>query len=202
MNTRLTCAVVSLSWGTRPMTEVRATTLPGVLEIAPKRFGDDRGFFSETWRQDQFDNVGLNLAFVQDNHSFSAAKGVLRGLHYQLAPRAQDKLVRVVRGAIFDVAVDIRASSPTFGQWVGVELSHGKWNQLLVPKGFAHGFVTLIECTEVLYKVTDYYAPKQDRSIRYDDPAIGIKWPVPLDSIQLSAKDRAAPLLANAEIFE
>jgi len=184
------------------MTEVRETSLPGVFEMAPKRFHDDRGFFSETWRQDQFDNIGLNLAFVQDNHSYSAAKGVLRGLHFQLPPRAQDKLVRVVRGAIFDVAVDIRASSPTFGKWVGVELSAEKWNQLLVPKGFAHGFVTLAEDTEVVYKVTDYYAPKRDRSIRYDDPQIGIEWPLPADTIQLSAKDRAAPLFTNAEVFE
>lgn len=183
------------------MVEIRRTALPEVLEVVPKRFGDDRGFFSETYRQSQFEEFGVDLQFVQDNHSYSAAKGVLRGLHYQLPPRAQDKLVRVVKGAIFDVAVDIRKGSPTFGQWVGVEISAEKWNQLLVPKGFAHGFVTLVEDTEVIYKVTDYYAPEQDRSIRYDDPAIGIAWPVPAGDVQLSAKDRDAALLKDADIF-
>ena len=139
---------------------------------------------------------------MQDNHSLSRAAGVLRGLHYQLPPFAQDKLVRVVRGAIFDVAVDIRKNSPTFGRWLGLEVSAEKWNQILVPRGFAHGFVTLVPNTEVVYKVTERYAPEYDRSIRFDDPAIGIDWPVPAAGITLSDKDRGAPLLADAQIFE
>lgn len=183
------------------MSEIRPTGLDGVLEIIPARFGDARGFFSETYNAARLAKAGIDLTFVQDNHSLSARRGVLRGLHYQLPPRAQDKLVRVVHGAIFDVAVDIRKGSPTFAQWVGVELSAEKWNQLLVPKGFAHGFVTLTENTEVVYKVTDYYSPEQDRSIRYDDPDIAIDWPVPDGELQLSDKDMAAPRLVNAEVF-
>lgn len=183
------------------MSEIRPTSLDGVLEIVPVRFGDARGFFSETYNASRLAKAGIDLAFVQDNHSLSARRGVLRGLHYQLPPHAQDKLVRVVRGAIFDVAVDIRKGSPTFAKWVGVELSAEKWNQLLVPKGFAHGFVTLTENTEVVYKVTDYYSPEQDRSIRYDDPDIAINWPVTDGELQLSDKDMAAPRLLNAEVF-
>lgn len=183
------------------MLDVRQLGLEGVLEIVPKRFGDDRGFFSETYNALSFTQAGLDLAFVQDNHSLSAAKGVLRGLHYQLPPKAQDKLVRVVRGSILDVAVDIRKGSPTFAKWVALEVSAQKWNQILVPKGFAHGFMTLEENTEVVYKVTDYYSPEHDRSIRFDDPQIGIEWPIPAGQIQLSDKDRAAPNLADAETF-
>jgi dTDP-4-dehydrorhamnose 3,5-epimerase len=183
------------------MSEIRPTRLEGVLEIVPARFGDARGFFSETYNAARLAGAGIDLTFVQDNHSLSARRGVLRGLHYQLAPRAQDKLVRVVRGAVFDVAVDIRRDSPTFAQWVGVELSAEKWNQLLVPKGFAHGFVTLTENTEVVYKVTDYYSPEQDRSIRYDDPDIAIDWPIAAGDLQLSDKDRAAAWLAEADVF-
>lgn len=183
------------------MIEIRPLALPDVLEIIPPKFGDDRGFFSETYNTDKFTAAGIDLVFVQDNHSYSAAKGVLRGLHYQLPPRAQDKLVRVVKGAIFDVAVDIRRSSPTFGQWVGLEVSAAKWNQILVPKGFAHGFVTLEPNTEVVYKVTDLYAPECDRNIRFDDFEIGIDWPVDLSSIQLSAKDAAAPKFGFVEVF-
>lgn len=183
------------------MSEIRPTALDGVLEIVPARFGDARGFFSETYNAARLAESGVDLAFVQDNHSLSARRGVLRGLHYQLPPRAQDKLVRVVRGAIFDVAVDIRRGSPTFARWVGVELSAEKWNQLLVPKGFAHGFVTLTENTEVVYKVTDYYSPAHDRSIRYDDPEIAIDWPVAAGDVQLSDKDRAAVPLARADVF-
>ena len=181
--------------------EVRSLGLDGVLEILPRKFGDDRGFFSETYNAKSFADAGIDLTFIQDNHSFSAAKGVVRGLHYQLPPRAQDKLVRVVRGAILDVAVDIRRSSPTFGKWVSLEVSAEKWNQILIPKGFAHGFVTLTDNTEVIYTVTDIYSPEHDRCIRFDDPAIGIEWPLPATGAQLSEKDQKAPLLANAETF-
>lgn len=180
---------------------VRRLELDGLLEITPRKFGDDRGFFSETYNAKSFAEAGIDLTFVQDNHSFSAAKGVVRGLHYQLPPFAQDKLVRVTRGAILDVAVDIRKSSPTFGKWVALEVSAEKWNQILVPKGFAHGFMTLVENTEVIYKVTNYYSPEHDRSIRFDDPAIGIDWPLPSSGVQLSDKDRKAPLFADAEVF-
>ncbi|MEJ5018698.1 dTDP-4-dehydrorhamnose 3,5-epimerase [Ochrobactrum vermis] len=182
--------------------EVRSLGLDGVFEIIPRKFSDDRGFFSETYNSAALEDAGINLQFVQDNQSYSAAKGVLRGLHYQTAPRAQDKLVRVIRGAIIDVAVDIRKSSPTFGKWVSLEVSAEKWNQILVPKGFAHGFVTLTEGTEVIYKVTDYYSPEHDRSIRFDDPAIGIKWPVFESELQLSEKDRKASNFADADVFE
>ncbi|OYR22979.1 dTDP-4-dehydrorhamnose 3,5-epimerase [Brucella thiophenivorans] len=181
--------------------EVRALGLDGVYEIIPRKFGDDRGFFSETYKVNALAEAGIELNFVQDNHSYSAAKGVVRGLHYQLPPFAQDKLVRVIRGAILDVAVDIRKNSPTFGKWVSLEVSAKYWNQILVPKGFAHGFITLTEETEVIYKVTDYYAPEHDRSVRFDDPAIGIEWPLPSSGVQLSDKDQKAPLLADAEVF-
>lgn len=181
---------------------VRRLELDGLLEIIPRKFGDDRGFFSETYKVKALLEAGIDLNFVQDNHSYSAAKGVVRGLHYQLPPLAQDKLVRVTRGAILDVAVDIRRSSSTFGKWVALEVSAEKWNQILVPKGFAHGFITLVENTEVIYKVTDYYSPEHDRSIRFDDPAIGINWPIPATGVQLSDKDEKAPLLANADVFD
>jgi dTDP-4-dehydrorhamnose 3,5-epimerase len=181
---------------------MKSLGLEGVLEIIPRRFADDRGFFSETYNAETFAAAGVKLAFVQDNHSYSSAKGVLRGLHYQLPPRAQDKLVRVVKGAILDVAVDIRGSSPDFGKWVAIEISAEKWNQILVPKGFAHAFVTLTEDTEVVYKVTDTYSREHDRSIRFDDPDIGIDWPLPVEMLRLSEKDRNAPLLKAAEIFD
>lgn len=184
------------------MLEVKPLVLKDVLEITPRRFGDARGFFSETYNAERFAAAGVDMVFVQDNHSYSAPAGVLRGLHYQLAPRAQDKLVRVVRGAILDVAVDIRRGSPEFGRFVALEVSAEKGNQILVPKGFAHGFVTLVADTEVIYKVTDFYSPGHDRSIRFDDPAIGIDWPVAALAVTLSDKDRAAPLLADAEVFE
>jgi dTDP-4-dehydrorhamnose 3,5-epimerase len=184
------------------MLTVTPLSLYEVLEITPRRFGDERGFFCETYNLERFTQAGIDLVFVQDNHSYSAAAGVLRGLHYQLPPRAQDKLVRVVRGAILDVAVDIRRGSPTFGEWVSLEVSAEKGNQILVPKGFAHGFVTLVDHTEVIYKVTDVYSPERDRSIRFDDPAIGIDWPLMAASLTLSEKDKAAPLLRDAEIFE
>ncbi|KAA3451017.1 dTDP-4-dehydrorhamnose 3,5-epimerase [Mesorhizobium sp. SARCC-RB16n] len=183
------------------MLEVRSLGIDGVLEIVPKRHGDARGFFMETYNAERFSQAGIDLTFVQDNHSYSAAAGVLRGLHYQLAPRAQDKLLRVIRGSIFDIAVDIRRASKTFGKWVGLEVSAEKGNQILVPKGFAHGFVTLVPDTEVLYKVTDTYSPEHDRSIRFDDPAIGIEWPSLAGGFQLSDKDLKAPMLAAAEVF-
>ena len=184
------------------MTEIRQLGLDGVYEIVPKKFGDDRGFFSETYNAKVLREAGIDLTFVQDNQSYSAAKGVLRGLHYQLAPMAQDKLVRVIKGAILDVAVDIRKSSPTFGKWVSLEVSAEKWNQILVPKGCAHGFVTLVPDTEVIYKVTELYSPAHDRSIRFDDPQIGIDWPLAAAELQLSAKDTAAPLMAAADLFD
>ena len=184
------------------MIEVRELELAGVYEITPQRFGDDRGFFSETYSAPGLAAAGIDMTFVQDNHSLSRKAGVLRGLHYQLPPFAQGKLVRVISGAILDVAVDIRKSSPTFGRWLALEVSAKRWNQILVPKGFAHGFVTLIPDTEVIYKVTERYAPECDRSIRFYDPAIGIDWRVSAADVTLSDKDRNAPLLADAEIFE
>lgn len=182
------------------MVEIRPTELVDVLEITPRRMGDDRGFFSEVWNRATWANAGLTLDFVQDNHSASG-KGVLRGLHYQLEPFAQAKLVRVSRGAIFDVAVDIRRSSPTFGRWVGRTLSASTWNQLLVPAGFAHGFLSLEDGTEVQYKVTAPYSAAHDRSLAADDPALGIVWPMDRADWVRSAKDVAAPLLAQAEQF-
>lgn len=179
--------------------EVRRLELDGLLEIRPKRFSDGRGFFSEVWREDRMAEAGIDARFVQDNHSFSTARGVLRGLHFQQPPAAQDKLVRVSRGAIFDVAVDIRRGSPTFGKWAGLAISAAEWNQLFVPRGFAHGFVTLEEDTEVLYKVTAPYSPEHERAVRFDDPAIGIDWPVEPGALILSDKDRSAPPLAEVE---
>ena len=179
--------------------EVRPLELDGLLEIRPRRFGDERGFFSEVWRDDWLDELGLGVRFVQDNHSYSKSRGVLRGLHFQSSPAAQDKLIRVARGSIFDVALDIRAGSPTFGRWAGVVLSAGEWNQLFIPKGFAHGFVTLDDETEVLYKVSDLYSPAHDRAIYFDDPAVGIAWPVDPASITVSEKDRTAPMLAEID---
>lgn len=184
------------------MVEVRTFGLGGILEILPKKHGDNRGFFSETYNAASLKAAGVDLVFVQDNHSYSAAAGVLRGLHYQLPPFAQDKLVRVTRGAILDVVVDIRRSSPTFGQWEALEVSADRWNQILVPKGFAHGFVTLVPDTEVLYKVTELYSKDHDRSLRFNDPAIGVEWPSFEAGYILSDKDKAAPLLADADLFE
>lgn len=178
--------------------EVRDIGL-GVKEIRSPRFGDERGFFSEVWNAATWEAAGLALNFVQDNHSLSRSRGVLRGLHFQAPPSAQEKLVRVTRGAVFDVAVDIRESSPTYGKWVAVTLSADDWNQLLVPEGFAHGFVTLQPDTEVQYKVTAPYSASHDRAIRWDDPAIGVQWPLNPDELTLSDKDRAAPLLADLE---
>ncbi|MBB3611598.1 dTDP-4-dehydrorhamnose 3,5-epimerase [Rhizobium sp. BK602] len=176
------------------------TAIPDVKIIEPTVFADDRGFFLESFNQAKFEAaIGRSAAFVQDNHSRSG-KGVLRGLHYQLAPRAQAKLVRVVVGEVYDVAVDIRRSSPTFGQWVGVFLSEDNKRQLWIPEGFAHGFLTLSERVEFLYKTTDYYVPDCDRGIRFDDPAIGIDWNT-ADALTLSPKDQKLPALHDAELF-
>ena len=179
--------------------DVRALDIDGLFEILPPRFGDDRGFFSEVWRKDLLADAGIDVLFVQDNHSYSKARGVLRGLHYQLPPAAQDKLVRVTSGSVFDVAVDLRQGSPTFGRWEGLVLSAKEWNQLFLPKGFAHGFLTLEEDCEVLYKVTAPYSPEHDRAIRFDDPSIGIDWPISADALTLSDKDRSAPFLRDAD---
>lgn len=177
------------------------TAITDVKIIEPKVFGDERGFFYESFSQRLFDEaVGYHVDFVQDNHSRSA-RGVLRGLHYQLPPYAQGKLVRCTVGEVFDVAVDIRRSSPTFGQWVGVYLSAENKRQLWIPAGFAHGFVTLSEHAEFLYKTTQYYAPSHDRGILWNDPAIGIAWP-DAGALQLSGKDQVQPLLAAAELFD
>jgi dTDP-4-dehydrorhamnose 3,5-epimerase len=154
------------------------TRLPEVLILEPRVFGDSRGFFTESWNEPRFNQaVGESVRFVQDNHSRSA-KGVLRGLHFQRAPHAQGKLVRCVAGRVFDVAVDLRAGSPRFGQWVGVELSADNHRQLWIPPGFGHGFYVLSEWAEVVYKATDYYAPEWDRTLRWDDPMVGIAWPL------------------------
>lgn len=179
------------------MLSVEATAIPAVKIVTPKKFGDHRGFFSETWSRKAFFEAGLDLDFVQDNQSLSAPVGTLRGLHFQSPPFAQDKLVRVTRGRILDVAVDIRAASPTFGKHVAVELSAENWKQLLVPVGFAHGFVTLEPDTEVLYKVTAPYAPQNDHGLAFDDPALGIDWRLPLSGLTLSDKDRKHPRLAE-----
>jgi len=173
------------------------TAIPDVLLVEPKVFGDARGFFYESFNQQAFDDaLGRHVTFVQDNHSRST-KGVLRGLHYQADPHAQGKLVRVVLGAVFDVAVDIRRDSPTFGRWVGAELSEENQRQLWLPPGMAHGFLVLSESADFLYKATDYYAPQAEHSIRWDDPSLGIAWPLGGEAPRLSAKDAAAPRLAR-----
>jgi len=178
--------------------EFTKTNLDGVVIVEPTVFGDHRGWFMETYNESVFLKAGINVKFVQDNQSLSAAKGTLRGLHYQLNPKAQTKLVRCTKGAIFDVAVDIRKESPTFGDWFGIELTAQNKKQLLVPKGFAHGFMTLTENVEVQYKVDELYAPECDRGIIWNDPVIGIKWPMDIKPI-LSGKDEKAPLLKDAE---
>ena len=178
---------------------VISTAIPEVLVIEPKVFGDARGFFYESFNQKAFNQAtGLNLSFVQDNHS-SSAKGVLRGLHYQIQ-QPQGKLVRVVRGTVFDVAVDIRKGRPTFGQWVGIELSEDNHKQHWIPAGFAHGFLVTSESAEFLYKTTDYYAPEHEHCITWDDPAIGIQWPIDQQP-SLSAKDQQGLALRDAETF-
>jgi dTDP-4-dehydrorhamnose 3,5-epimerase len=174
------------------------TCLNGVIVIEPTVYGDHRGWFMETYNSSKFNEAGIYLDFIQDNHSFSAKKGTLRGLHYQLNPKAQAKLVRCTKGSIYDVTVDIRKGSPTYGKWFGIELSAENNKQLLVSKGFAHGFMTLTEDVEVQYKVDELYGPDYDRSIIWNDPQINIVWPINITPV-LSEKDERAPLLKDAE---
>jgi dTDP-4-dehydrorhamnose reductase/dTDP-4-dehydrorhamnose 3,5-epimerase len=173
------------------------TKLEGVYIIEPKVFGDHRGWFMESYSKIKFKKNGIDIDFVQDNHSLSAKKGTIRGLHFQINPIAQTKLVRCTKGRILDVAVDIRKGSPTYKQWISVELSEENKKQLLIPKGFAHGFLTLTDNVEVQYKVDEYYSQEHDRSIRYDDPDIGIDWGI--DNPILSEKDLKAPLLKDSD---
>ncbi len=176
---------------------VRDTALAGVKVVHAKKHGDHRGFFSEVYNRRALAEAGVEIEFVQDNHSLSAEKGTVRGLHFQAPPFAQDKLVRVVRGSVFDVAVDLRKGSATYGEHVSVVLSAEAWNQLLVPIGFAHGFMTLEADTEVVYKVSDYYAPDHDYGLLWNDPALGIRWPIAEEEAILSDKDRVQPRLSE-----
>ncbi|HLL88787.1 MAG TPA: dTDP-4-dehydrorhamnose 3,5-epimerase [Tepidisphaeraceae bacterium] len=176
--------------------------IPDVKLVRPDKFGDSRGFFSETYSRKALAAAGfLDVEFVQDNQSLSAEVGCVRGLHFQTPPMAQAKLVRVVRGAILDVAVDLRRSSPTFGRHVAVRVSAAEWNQIFVPEGFAHGFCTLEPDTEVIYKVTTYYSPQHDKGLRWDDPAMGIDWPVTAEVAKLSDKDKKHPTLAELPAY-
>ncbi|MEE8170268.1 MAG: dTDP-4-dehydrorhamnose 3,5-epimerase [Phycisphaerae bacterium] len=177
--------------------QITPAAIPDVKLITPRRFEDPRGFFSETFSRPAFEQAGLTLDFVQDNHSYSAPRGVVRGLHYQIQPFAQDKLVRVVRGSIFDVAVDLRKGSATFGKHVSATLSAAEWNQILVPIGFAHGFCTLEPDTEVIYKVTGPYSKAHERGIAWNDADLGIAWPIASAGALLSDKDRANPSFAD-----
>lgn len=176
---------------------IEPTAIPEVKIVSPNKHGDHRGFFSEVYNAQAWAQAGLDYAFVQDNHSYSAEKGVIRGLHFQLEPFGQTKLVRVAKGRILDVAVDLRRGSPTFGRHVAVELSAANWRQLLAPVGFAHGFCTLEPDCEVLYKVTNLYSPAHDRGLAFDDPALGIDWGIDLADAILSDKDRKHPKLAD-----
>jgi dTDP-4-dehydrorhamnose 3,5-epimerase len=177
--------------------QIDDTALSGVKVLTPRRYGDARGWFMESWNREGLRAGGLDLDFVQDNHSLSLEPGTVRGLHFQRPPRAQAKLVRVVAGAIWDVAVDARAGSPAYGRWVGVELSADNGRQLLVPAGFLHGFVTRAPRTEVVYKCTDVYAPECDGAVAWDDPDLGIDWGIAPGAAVLSDKDRAAPRWAD-----
>lgn len=180
--------------------KITKTKLDGVVIIEPDVFGDNRGFFMESWNKKKMEEVGLFFNFVQDNHSKSTVRGTLRGIHFQKGDKAQAKLVRCVKGAVFDVAVDLRKNSPTFKQWVGVELSEENKKQLLIPRGFGHGFVTLTDDVEFLYKADNYYAPEADAGIRWNDPDIGIEWGV--ENPILSEKDKKNPFLKDCkELF-
>ena len=177
--------------------KVEKTSVLNVLTVIPQRFGDERGFFCESYSKRRFEEIGLSFDFVQDNYSISAKAGTVRGLHFQAPPHAQTKLVRCGRGRLLDVAVDIRIGSPTYGHWTSVEMSFENGVQLLIPKGFLHGFVTLEPDTEIIYKCDDYYAPDCDGAVRFDDADIGIDWGIDLAQAILSDKDRAAPLLKD-----
>lgn len=174
--------------------DVETLAIPDIRVIRARKFGDARGFFSETYNKQAFAEAGITLDFVQDNHSYSRAAGTVRGLHYQSTPFAQDKLVRVVSGRILDVAVDIRKSSPTFGRWVATEISADAWSQILVPIGFAHGFCTLEPDTQIIYKATNYYSLPHDLGIRWNDPDLKIDWPFAEGEVELSEKDKMQPL--------
>ena len=173
--------------------DIKATALPDVKVITPARYGDHRGFFCEVYNRRALAEAGIDIEFVQDNHSYSAQRGTLRGLHFQRPPAAQTKLLRVLRGAVVDVAVDCRQGSPTFGEHVMVELSAAAGNQILSPKGFAHATLTMAPDTEITYKVDAYYAPNRDLGVRFDDPDLAIAWPIPADQLVLSDKDRNLP---------
>lgn len=177
--------------------QVEKTKLDGVVILTPRRFGDNRGFFSEVYNKEAYARNGVGVEFVQDNHSLSRDVGTVRGLHFQSPPHAQDKLVRVGAGRVIDVAVDIRKGSPTYGDWVAVELSAEAGNQLFIPKGFLHGFATLEPDSELLYKCSDFYAPDCDGAVRFDDPDLGIDWGIDLSAAILSDKDARAPLLKD-----
>lgn len=176
--------------------KIEAYVLPGLYVLEPRRFGDDRGFFAETWSRRVLQEAGIDADFVQDNHSLSRRTGTVRGLHFQSAPHAQAKLVRCGRGRLFDVAVDLRKGSPTYGQWAGIELSAENGKQLFIPAGFGHGFATREADTEIVYKCSDYYAPECDGGIRWNDPDIGIDWGID-EATGISDKDAKAPLLAD-----
>jgi dTDP-4-dehydrorhamnose 3,5-epimerase len=176
--------------------QIRSLDIEAVKIITPAKHGDHRGFFSETYNKAALAEAGITIDFAQDNQSLSAQKGTMRGLHFQTPPFAQAKLLRVVRGAVFDVAVDLRRGSPSYGRHVSAVLSAEAWNQILVPAGFAHGFMTLAPDTEVIYKVSNYYAPECDKGLLWNDPALGIDWPLPAGGAVLSDKDTKQPLLA------
>ena len=180
---------------------VTPLAIPEVLIVSPIRHSDGRGFFSETYSKFGLAEAGLVTEFVQDNHALSIHKGTVRGLHFQVPPFAQHKLVRVVRGAIFDVAVDIRVGSPTYGQHVSATISAQAWNQILVPAGFAHGFVTLDPNTEVIYKVSNVYSPEHDKGLLWNDPDLGIDWPVAAETAILSEKDKGHPTLEELPAY-
>ena len=177
--------------------QIEDLEIPGIRVLISKKHSDARGFFSETYAQRSFAEAGIDITFVQDNHAFSADKGTVRGLHFQIPPFAQDKLVRVARGSVFDVAVDLRRGSPTYGKHVSVVLSAEAWNQILVPIGFAHGLMTLEPDTEVLYKVSNYYSAEHDKGLLWNDPALGIEWPVAEEEAILSDKDNVQSRLAD-----
>lgn len=177
--------------------EVTSLAISEVLLLKPKRFGDERGFFSEVFKESDTSAAGIAERFIQDNHSFSSEKGVVRGLHFQAPPKAQGKLIRVTRGSIFDVVLDIRTGSPTYGQHVAAELSADNWSQLWVPPGFAHGFCTLEPNVEVIYKVTSDYSPPDEGGVMWNDPALGIPWPIAVSEAVLSARDTKWPVLAD-----